>query len=148
MPEGLDKVFFVSGGSEAVESALKLARQWAITVGEGSRWKVISRFPSYHGSTFGALAVTGYDALKKPFQPMIRDMPHIKAPTAYLDRDNLSLEERGVRYGEDPGGRRLQRARLHHGADRRRLDRRAGSARQLLSSHPRNLRQIRHPSYP
>jgi adenosylmethionine-8-amino-7-oxononanoate aminotransferase len=100
MPEGLDKVFFVSGGSEAVESALKLARQWAITVGEGSRWKVISRFPSYHGSTFGALAVTGYDALKKPFQPMIRDMPHIKAPTAYLDRDNLSLEERGVRYAD------------------------------------------------
>lgn len=100
MPEGLDKVFFVSGGSEAVESALKLARQWAIAVGEGSRWKVISRFPSYHGSTFGALAVTGYDALKKPFLPMIRDMPHIKAPTAYLDRDNLSLEERGIRYAD------------------------------------------------
>lgn len=100
MPEGLDKVFFVSGGSEAVESALKLARQWAIAVGQGSRWKVISRFPSYHGSTFGALAVTGYDALKKPFLPMIRDMPHIKAPTAYLDRDNFSMEERGIRYAD------------------------------------------------
>jgi adenosylmethionine-8-amino-7-oxononanoate aminotransferase len=100
MPEGLDKVFFVSGGSEAVESALKLARQWALAVGQGERWKIISRFPSYHGSTFGALAVTGYDALKKPFLPMIRDMPHIKAPTAYLDRDNFSMEERGLRYAD------------------------------------------------
>jgi adenosylmethionine-8-amino-7-oxononanoate aminotransferase len=100
MPEGLDKVFFVSGGSEAVESALKLARQWALAVGQGQRWKVISRFPSYHGSTLGALAVTGYDALKKPFLPMLQDMPHIKAPTAYLDRDNFSMEERGIRYAD------------------------------------------------
>ena len=100
MPEGLDKVFFVSGGSEAVESALKLARQWALAVGEGHRRKVISRFPSYHGSTLGALAVTGYDALKKPFLPMLQDMPHIKAPTAYLDRDNFSMEERGLRYAD------------------------------------------------
>ena len=100
MPEGLDKVFFVSGGSEAVESALKLARQWALAVGQGQRWKVISRFPSYHGSTLGALAVTGYDALKKPFLPMLQDMPHIKAPTAYLDRDNFSMDERGIRYAD------------------------------------------------
>lgn len=100
MPEGLDKVFFVSGGSEAVESALKLALQWALATDQGNRWKVISRFPSYHGSTLGALAVTGYDALKKPFLPMLQDMPHIKAPTAYLDRDNFSLEERGVRYAD------------------------------------------------
>ncbi|MBX9455082.1 MAG: aspartate aminotransferase family protein [Rhizobium sp.] len=100
MPEGLDKVFFVSGGSEAVESALKLARQWALATDQGQRWKVISRFPSYHGSTLGALAVTGYDALKKPFLPMLQDMPHIKAPTAYLDRDNFSMEERGIRYAD------------------------------------------------
>jgi adenosylmethionine-8-amino-7-oxononanoate aminotransferase len=100
MPEGLDKVFFVSGGSEAVESALKLARQWALATDQGQRWKVISRFPSYHGSTLGALAVTGYDALKKPFLPMLQDMPHINAPTAYLDRDNFSMEERGLRYAD------------------------------------------------
>lgn len=100
MPEGLDRVFFVSGGSEAVESCLKLARQWALATDQPERWKVISRFPSYHGSTLGALAVTGYDALKKPFLPMLRDMPHIKAPTAYLDRDNFSMEERGLRYAD------------------------------------------------
>ena len=72
MPEGLDRVFFVSGGSEAVESAVKLARQYAITQGEAARYKVISRFPSYHGSTFGALELTGYDPLRKPFAPMLQ----------------------------------------------------------------------------
>ena len=100
MPAGLDRVFFVSGGSEAVESAIKLARQYALTQGEASRWKVISRFPSYHGCTLGALALTGYDPLARPFDPMMRDMPKIAAPTTYLDRDNLSEEERGLKYAE------------------------------------------------
>lgn len=100
MPEGLDRVFFVSGGSEAVESTIKLARQYALTQGQGSRWKVISRFPSYHGCTLGALALTGYDPLTRPFDPMMRDMPKIAAPTAYLDRDNLSEEQRGLKYAE------------------------------------------------
>ena len=97
---GLDRVFFVSGGSEAVESAIKLARQYAITQGQGSRWKVISRYPSYHGCTLGALALTGYDPLTAPFAPMMREMPKIPAPTAYLDRDGLTMEERGLRYAE------------------------------------------------
>jgi adenosylmethionine-8-amino-7-oxononanoate aminotransferase len=100
MPEGLDRVFFVSGGSEAVESAIKLARQYALTQGQGSRWKVISRFPSYHGCTLGALALTGYDPLARPFDPMMRDMPKIAAPTTYLDRDNLTEAERGLKYAE------------------------------------------------
>ncbi|GGD30399.1 aminotransferase family protein [Sinisalibacter lacisalsi] len=100
MPEGIDRVFFVSGGSEAVESAIKLARQYALTQGQDSRWKVISRFPSYHGCTLGALALTGYDPLARPFDPMMRDMPKIAAPTTYLDRDNLSEEERGLKYAE------------------------------------------------
>jgi adenosylmethionine-8-amino-7-oxononanoate aminotransferase len=84
-PEGLEKVFFVSGGSEAVESALKLARQYALAIGEAQRWKVISRFPSYHGCTLGALAVTGYAPMTAPFDPMMRQMPKIPAPRAYLD---------------------------------------------------------------
>ena len=100
LPDGLDRVFFVSGGSEAVESAIKLARQYAITQGQGSRWKVISRYPSYHGCTLGALALTGYDPLTAPFAPMMREMPKIPAPTAYLDRDGLTMEERGLRYAE------------------------------------------------
>ncbi len=84
-PEGMDKVFFVSGGSEAVESAIKLARQNAIAIGEAQRWKVISRQPSYHGATLGALALTGYAPLSSAFDPMMRPMPKIPAPRAYLD---------------------------------------------------------------
>lgn len=99
-PEGLDRVFFVSGGSEAVESALKLARQYALTQGQGSRSKVISRFPSYHGCTLGALDLTGYNPLRAPFDPMMKGMPSIPAPATYLDRDNLSEEERGLKYAE------------------------------------------------
>jgi len=100
MPEGLDRVFFVSGGSEAVESTIKLARQYALAIGQDSRWKVISRYPSYHGGTLGAVALTGYDPLTKPFQPMFREMPKIPAPLCYLDRDNLSDEDRGIKYAD------------------------------------------------
>ncbi|QPC85360.1 aminotransferase class III-fold pyridoxal phosphate-dependent enzyme [Mesorhizobium sp. NBSH29] len=100
LPEGMDKIFFVSGGSEAVESCLKLARQWAVATGQSHRWKVVSRFPSYHGGTLGSLSVTGDDALGENFVPMMRPMPTIPAPTAWRDRDNFSIEERGVRYAD------------------------------------------------
>ena len=111
-PEGMDKVFFVSGGSEAVESAIKLARQWAVVTGQERRWKVISRYPSYHGCTLGALALTGYDPLTAPFAPMMREMPKVPAPRAYLDgldpRNPATgahyaglIEERIVREGPD-----------------------------------------------
>ena len=98
LPGDLNRVFFVSGGSEAVESATKLARQYAIAIGQGSRYKVISRFPSYHGCTLGALALTGYDPLSQPFSPMLQDMPSIAAPMCYLDRDDLTDYERGIKY--------------------------------------------------
>ncbi|WP_420558459.1 aspartate aminotransferase family protein [Roseovarius sp.] len=99
-PDGLDRVFFVSGGSEAVESAVKLARQYALTQGHNGRYKVISRFPSYHGCTFGALDLTGYAPLRDPFAPMLSEMPKVAAPTTYLDRDNLTEEARGLKYAE------------------------------------------------
>jgi len=100
MPAGMDRIFFVSGGSEAVESCLKLARQYALTQGHSQRWKVISLFPSYHGSTLGASAVTGMKQFTQPFAPMMVSMPKIPAPTCYLDQDNLSLEQRGERYAQ------------------------------------------------
>lgn len=84
-PAGLDRVFFVSGGSEAVESCLKFARQYMIATGQTGRYKVISRHPSYHGATLGALAVTGYTPLTAPFDPMMRPMPKIATPRYYLD---------------------------------------------------------------
>ncbi len=99
-PPGMDRVFFVSGGSEAVESGLKLARQYAVAIGQASRFKVISRFPSYHGATLGALAITGYTTMTAPFAPMMREMPKIPAPTCYLDRDGLTMEARGRRYAD------------------------------------------------
>jgi adenosylmethionine-8-amino-7-oxononanoate aminotransferase len=100
LPAGLDRIFFVSGGSEAVESCIKLARQWAVATGQGGRWKVIARMPSYHGGTYGSLAVTGDGFLTDSFAGQIRMMPTVPAPTAYRDRDNLSMEERGLRYAD------------------------------------------------
>ena len=100
MPAGLDRVFFVSGGSEAIESCLKLARQYAIVRGDRSRNTVISLFPSYHGSTLGAAAVTGMHQFVEPFSDMIRVMPKVPAATCYLDRDALSDEQRGIRYAD------------------------------------------------
>ncbi|MDZ7644603.1 MAG: aspartate aminotransferase family protein [Woeseiaceae bacterium] len=99
-PAGIDRSFFVSGGSEAVESCIKLARQYALARGESGRVEIISRTPSYHGATLGALAVTSYDPLNEPFAPMMRAMPKIPAPTCYLDRDDLSDEARGLRYAD------------------------------------------------
>lgn len=100
MPKGLDRIFFTSGGSEAIETCLKLARQFAISQGEPERYKVVSMTPSYHGSTLGCVAVTGMELFVDPFRPMLRSMPKISAPTCYLDRDDLSDEERGLRYAE------------------------------------------------
>ncbi|MBY6118160.1 aspartate aminotransferase family protein [Mameliella alba] len=100
MPEGLDRVFFVSGGSEAVESAMKLARQYALAVGQGERWKIISRTPSYHGCTLGALATTGYTTLTAPFEPMMRVMPKVPAPRAYLDGLDPDAAATGWHYAD------------------------------------------------
>ncbi len=98
MPPALNRVFFASGGSETVESCLKLARQIALARGQGSRYKVISLSPSYHGCTLGLLGATSYGPLNDPFTPMYQRMPQIPAPTAYRDQDDLSWEERGLRY--------------------------------------------------
>ncbi|GGW21110.1 aspartate aminotransferase family protein [Gemmobacter lanyuensis] len=97
-PAGMEKVFFVSGGSEALESAVKLARQYAVVTGQGARWKVISRFPCYHGSTLGALSLTGYDPLTDPFRPLMVEMPKIPAPRAYLDGLDMDDPATGEHY--------------------------------------------------
>jgi adenosylmethionine-8-amino-7-oxononanoate aminotransferase len=70
-PGDLDRVFFTSGGSEAVESALKLARQYFRMKGEPWRYKVISRDIAYHGTSMGALAITSIPSLRTPFEPLM-----------------------------------------------------------------------------
>jgi adenosylmethionine-8-amino-7-oxononanoate aminotransferase len=99
-PDGLGRVFFVSGGSEAVESALKLARSHALAIGEAQRWKVISRFPAYHGCTLGALSVTGYAPMTAPYAPMMAQMPKILAPRAWLDGLPLDDPATGQHYAD------------------------------------------------
>ena len=69
-PGDLNRVFFTTSGSEAVESAWKLAKQYFRLTGEPSRYKVLSRYIAYHGTTHGALAITGLPDLKLPFEPM------------------------------------------------------------------------------
>jgi hypothetical protein len=69
-PGDLNRVFFTTSGSEAVESAWKLAKQYFKTTGEPGRYKVISRDIAYHGTSMGALAITGLPAIKEPFEPL------------------------------------------------------------------------------
>src|SRR6058998_2807526 len=76
-------VFFTSGGSEAVETALKLARQYQVEIGESTRHRIISRRQSYHGATFGAMAVSGNLLRREIYLPMLRDSIKINSPYPY-----------------------------------------------------------------
>src|ERR671930_443403 len=69
-PRDLNRVFFVSGGSEAIESAWKLARQYHTACGE-RRWKAVAHRLAYHGTTLGALSINGIPALRTPFEPLV-----------------------------------------------------------------------------
>jgi adenosylmethionine-8-amino-7-oxononanoate aminotransferase len=81
-PGDLNRVFFVSGGSEAVEAAWKLARQYHTARGE-RRWKAVSRRVSYHGTTMGALSINGCTDLRTPFEPLVPDVLHVSNTNRY-----------------------------------------------------------------
>jgi adenosylmethionine-8-amino-7-oxononanoate aminotransferase len=81
-PGDLNRVFFVSGGSEAVESAWKLARQYHAVRGE-RRWKAVARRLAYHGTTLGALSINGIAALRTPFEPLVPDAIHVRNTNRY-----------------------------------------------------------------
>ena len=87
---GEGRVYFTSGGSEATETALKLARQYWLERGEKKRYRVISRLQSYHGASLGALSVSGNVRRREPFAPMLQEWGHI-AP-CYCYRCPLGLE--------------------------------------------------------
>ncbi len=95
-PGDLNHVFFTSGGSEAVESALKLARQYFRVTGKGQKHKVIAREVAYHGTTMGALMATGISGLRAPFEPFAQGGCHVPNTNSYhwpADRDPLWAAE-------------------------------------------------------
>ncbi|MEZ5289132.1 MAG: aspartate aminotransferase family protein [Vicinamibacterales bacterium] len=98
-PDGLAHVYFVSGGSEAIETALKMARQYFVEIGQGGRRRFISRRHSYHGNTLGALAVGGNEHRRRLYEPLLMDVRQVSACSMY----------RGMRSGETPDayGQRL-----------------------------------------
>jgi adenosylmethionine-8-amino-7-oxononanoate aminotransferase len=91
-PGDLNRVFFVSGGSEAVESAWKLARQYHAARGE-RRWKVIARRLAYHGTTMGALSINGIAALRTPFEPLVPGVTHVRNTNRYHRPPDETEEE-------------------------------------------------------
>jgi len=96
-PDGIGHVFFVSGGSEAIEAALKLARQYFVESGEPQRRYFIARRQSYHGSTLGALAVGGREWQRREFAPLLIETQHVSPAYEYRGR---RVDETPQAYGE------------------------------------------------
>lgn len=112
-PAGLDKVYFVSGGSEGVEAALKLARQYHVERGNPQRTRVMSRRQSYHGNTLGALAAGGNRWRRAPFEPLLNPALEVSPCYPYRDRRRGETDED---YGERLA-REFERAIVAAGPD-------------------------------
>ena len=91
-PGDINRAFFVSGGSEAVEAAWKLARQYHSARGE-RRWKAIARRVAYHGTTMGALSINGCTELRTPFEPLVPDVLHVSNTNRYRRPEGETDEE-------------------------------------------------------
>ncbi len=113
-PEGMSHAYFVSGGSEAMEAAMKMARQYFVEIGQPQRTHFIARRQSYHGNTLGALAVGGNQWRREPFAPILIPVTHV-AP-CYPYREQLE-NETPERYGQRLA-RELEQEILRLGADR------------------------------
>jgi adenosylmethionine-8-amino-7-oxononanoate aminotransferase len=106
LPEPLRYSYFLASGSEAVEAAVKLARQYWVEQGREGKWKVISRTPSYHGNTLAALALSGREHYRRIYGPLLLDLPRIPGPDLYRHPDSAAssgavLEEEIVRQGPE-----------------------------------------------
>ena len=148
-PGDLNRVFFTTGGGEAVETAWKLAKQYFKLTGKPTKHKVISRAVAYHGTPQGALSITGIPAAKETFEPLVPGAPqgaqhqHVPRPRAPARRREglRPLGRRPHRRGHRVRGPRLGRGRLPRaGAELRRLLPAAG---RLLRAGPRDLRRVR-----
>ena len=82
-PGDLNRVFFISGGSEATESAMKMARKYHVETGNASKFRVITRWQSWHGNTVGAMSMSGRSSWRADYGPYLMDFPHIPAPISY-----------------------------------------------------------------
>jgi adenosylmethionine-8-amino-7-oxononanoate aminotransferase len=101
-PEGMSHAYFVSGGSEAVEAALKMARQYFVEIGQSQRVRFIGRRQSYHGNTLGALAVGGNEWRRDQFGPLLIDVEHVSPCYPYRDlRDGEAPEAYGRRLADE-----------------------------------------------
>jgi adenosylmethionine-8-amino-7-oxononanoate aminotransferase len=101
-PGDLERVYFVSGGSEAVEAAIKLARQYFLEIGQPQRRHLIGRWQSYHGNTLGALAVGGNRWRRGQFEPLLMAVSHISPCFAYRGRrDDESEAAYGRRVADE-----------------------------------------------
>ena len=87
-PKGIEKVYLVSGGSEGIEAALKMCRQYFIEIGENKRTFFISRKHSYHGSTIGALSLGGNVQRRIPYEPFLFDVKYISPCYSYRYKNN------------------------------------------------------------
>ncbi|MEO8303557.1 MAG: aspartate aminotransferase family protein [Betaproteobacteria bacterium] len=96
-PAGMSHVYLVSGGSEAIEASLKLARQYFVEIGQPQRCHFIARRQSYHGNTLGALSVGGNEWRRRQFAPLLIDVTHVAPCYEYRDRRD---DESPVAYGE------------------------------------------------
>ncbi|WP_213953327.1 MULTISPECIES: aspartate aminotransferase family protein [unclassified Variovorax] len=113
-PEGTSHAYLVSGGSEAVESALKMARQYFVEIGQPQRTHFIARRQSYHGNTLGALAVGGNEWRRAPFAPILIPATHVAPCYPYREqRADETAQAYGLRLAAE-----LEAAILAQGADR------------------------------
>ena len=111
-PPPLNRVYFLSGGSEAVETTIKLARQYQVDRGKPSKYKVISRWTSYHGNTLGALALGGHTGRRRYYQPLIQHTPHIVPCYCYRCPFGLKPERCACECADD-----LEKTILYEGPD-------------------------------
>lgn len=100
-PGDINRVFFTTGGSEAVESAWKLARQYFKLIGKPEKTKVISRNLSYHGTTFGALSLTGLPGIKTPFEPLVPGAIKVQNTNHYRCVDCAMLDQCSLACADD-----------------------------------------------
>ena len=109
-PGDLNRVFFVSGGSEATESAMKIARKYHLETGNPGKHKIVSRWQSWHGNTVGALSMSGRSPWRRDYEPYLLDFPHIRP--CYPYRCPYCRDECALTCAED-----LERVILQEGAE-------------------------------